>query len=261
MNTPQLIFSPSESNLVGIEHGVKLEQLLLERNIKCIPIFLDDKNEDTITINGLVLTILSPRQNVVEELLKKWTADKIYQQYQSQIKSADPKITAEGQNLKSIQSILENPPFPHKWEDDLLNSSSIAFLSHYKQISLFFLGDANPELICREMERIGYRYDNRLELDLFKISHHGSKHNTTKELLEMVECSNYLISTDSSDPYYHPSRETLIMISNFGRHSPETALTIYSNYPLRLKRLFTDDELLTINIRFKPVKELTFPLI
>lgn len=260
MNTPQLVFWPADSGLVGIEHGVKLEQKLLDRKISSAPLFLDERNEGSITINGLSLTILSPREKVVRELLDKWTADSVYIDYQSRLKLENSKVTAEGDALIDRETILASPPLGHKWKDDLLNSSSIAFLLEYNETSLLFLGDANPDLVCEELERLGYSHYNQLEADLFKISHHGSKHNTTKELLELVKCSNYLISTDSSGPYYHPSRETLIILSTYGRPSAEIPITIFSNYPLRLQKLFTSDELKTLNINFEPVVELTFPL-
>lgn len=260
INTPQLVLCPPESDLVGIEHGVELEQFLISKKISCIPLYLGENNENQIIINGLALTILSPPEKVVKELIGQWTANEIYKKYQLSQKAENHKVATKSELLADINDILKNPPAPHKWEEDLLNSSSIAFILEYKESKLIFLGDANPVLICDELKRLGYRKDNRLEVDIIKISHHGSKRNTTPELLELLKCSNYLISTDSSGPYYHPSRETLILIHKYGRPSDQTPLVIYSNYPLKLDKLLSKDEQESLNFNFKPVSQLTFPL-
>lgn len=260
MNTPQLVLCPPESDLVGIEHGIELEQFLISKKINCIPLYLVENNKNKIIINGLALTILSPTEKVVKELISQWTANEIYKEYQHRQEEENHKVATKSELLTDIDDIWKNPPAPHNWEKDLLNSSSIAFILEYKESKLLFLGDANPVLICDELKRLGHREDNRLEVDIIKISHHGSKHNTTPELLKLLKCSNYLISTDSSGPYYHPSRETLILIDKYGRPSDQTPLVIYSNYPLKLDKLLSKDEQKSLNFNFKPVLQLTFPL-
>lgn len=259
MNTPQLILTPSDSNLVGVEHGVKLEQLLLERGISSLPIYINETNNDLIHIHGLNLRILSPSIEVIEKLLEKWTANEIYQEYENRRKQVDNKVATRDEPLIDIDKILSKQPLPHNWETDLLNATSVAFILEYQDNRLLFLGDANPTLICEELQRRGYTKDKPLEIDLFKVSHHGSKHNTTQDLLERIKCSKYLISTDSSGPYYHPSRETLILISTFGRISNEDQITIYSNYPLPLNKLLTLDEQKKLNLNFQVIQYLKFP--
>lgn len=259
MNTPQLILAPSDSNLVGVEHGVKLEQLLLARGIKSLPIYINETNDDLIHIHGLNLLILSPRTEVIEKLVEKWTANEIYQEYENRRKQVDNKVATRDEPLMDIDKILSNQPLPHNWETDLLNATSVAFILEYQDNRLLFLGDANPKLICEELERRGHTKEKPLEVDLFKVSHHGSKHNTTQDLLERIKCSKYLISTDSSGPYYHPSRETLILISTFGRVSNEDLITIYSNYPLPLNKLLTLEEQETLNLNFQAIQNLKFP--
>jgi acetyl-CoA carboxylase carboxyltransferase component len=66
-----------------------------------------------------------------------------------------------------------------------------------------------------------------------KVSHHGSCKNTSKELLEIINTSNYIIST-SSESHNHPDKRTLSRILN---NNPKA--TIYFNYDEVLKHIFS----------------------
>lgn len=261
LNTPTLLLYPSDSNKVGIEHGIEFEQILHKKGISPISLFLGKTEQNHETIEGLNLTILSPNQDTLKKLLEEWTADAIYQKYQIENRSVDGLVTADSGKLKSIADILEKPTKPKAWEDDLLNSSSISFIASHENVNILFLGDSNPDLICEELERLGFTKSRPLVIDLIKISHHGSKHNTTKELLERLDCKQYLISTDGSAPYHHPNRETLILISEYGRTNKEIPLKIYTNYPLDLTNKLTDEEQLTLKINFEVVNQVEFPLL
>lgn len=258
MNTPELLLAPIASDKVAVKHGVILEQLLNEKGIRAVPIYLDQSTDATMILHGLKLHFLSPNLEVIRQLLDKWTATAIYRQYQLTNQRQNNKVSAEKETLRDAKAILDDPPKPHTWEDDLLNASSIAFILEYRDTRLLFLGDANPTLVSAELERMGYTRDHRLALDLVKISHHGSKHNTTQDLLERISCSQYMISTDSSGPYYHPARETLILISAYGRPCKDDTIHIYSNYSLAPEKLLTDEEQQTSKLYFKAVNHLEF---
>lgn len=48
-------------------------------------------------------------------------------------------------------------------------------------------------------------------LDLLKVPHHGSQNNVTRELLETIDCNNFLISTDGSR-FNHPDEVAIARI-------------------------------------------------
>jgi len=248
LNTPQLVITPPESDQVAVEHGAKLGQRLQELGITPLPLFAEPGKGNKLDLYGLQLQILSPTPEILTELINKWTASAIYQQYQRDNQQQDNKVTGENESLLSAESILADPPKPHKWEDDLLNASSIAFILTYNGNCLLFLGDANPDVLCAELERLGWTKDKRLSVDLVKISHHGSRHNTTQNLLERIDCENYYISTDCSGPYHHPTRETLVLLGAYGRPTENHPLHIFSNYALPLKRLLTAEEQKTMTV-------------
>ncbi|NMR35333.1 MBL fold metallo-hydrolase [Chryseobacterium aquaticum] len=255
MNTPQLLITPEQSDKVGIEHGINLEQLLKEKGITPHPLFLQQYEDNILYLNGLQLKILSPAKEVLKKLIEEWTAKEIYQNYLDKKLEDNDKVSARGiSNNRSKDDILNNAPKPHRWDKDLLNSSSIAFVLSFNEANILFMGDSNPDLIVDELSEQGYTPDNKLPLEILKISHHGAKYNTTKRLLEIIDCSKYLLSTDSSGPYYHPSRETLILISEYGRSSRDKPIVIYSNYSLDIDKLLSQDE--RFNIEFKEIEHL-----
>ncbi len=259
LNTPSLILAASDSDLVAVDHGIKFEQILHDKGIKPVPLYLGMNLENKVLLNGLELQILSPTHQVIDELLKQWTASDIYQQYQIANKQQNNKVSATDKAIVSAKDILAKPPKPHEWEKDLLNASSIAFIASHNGNKILFLGDSNPTLIVTELDRLGFTKDNQLVVDLVKISHHGSKHNTTKELLELISCDQYLISTDSSGPSYHPRRESLILISEYSRKDKNAPLTIFTNYELDLEPLLTAEEQNDLNLRFQEIAYLDFP--
>jgi beta-lactamase superfamily II metal-dependent hydrolase len=62
---------------------------------------------------------------------------------------------------------------------------------------MLFLGDAHDQVVADNIRTLGYSDTNKLKLDLVKISHHGSQHNTSSETLSL-DSPCYVISTDGS---------------------------------------------------------------
>lgn len=58
---------------------------------------------------------------------------------------------------------------------------------------------------------IGFSEDKPLEVELIKLSHHGSHLNTCKELLRIVKTNRYVISSDGTK-YGHPHKKTIARI-------------------------------------------------
>jgi hypothetical protein len=94
---------------------------------------------------------------------------------------------------------------------------------------------------------MGFSKQNKLKIDLVKLSHHGSKSNLDYDLLEIIESSRFIISTSSSNGF--PDKETLSKIvsnpervkDNEGNYIQE--IEFIFNYPEEnFEGLFNDDE-------------------
>lgn len=118
-------------------------------------------------------------------------------------------------------------------EDDTeTNGSSIAFVLSIHGQRLLFLADAHPSLILQRLEK--YSPDVPVYFDLIKISHHGSFANTSPALLQKMDSSRYLISTNGGR-HSHPDKETIAHIIT----RPTTATrTLYFNYVTKTSQYF-----------------------
>ena len=76
---------------------------------------------------------------------------------------------------------------PNK-KNDVPNASSIAFILRCDGLSILMLGDSFPQNVEAYLRSKGYSEDNPLEVDFVKVAHHGSKHNTSNELLPNSRC-------------------------------------------------------------------------
>ena len=56
---------------------------------------------------------------------------------------------------------------------------------------------------------------DRLKIDAFKVSHHGSQNNVSTELIQLLDCPRYLISTNG-DHFNHPDRQAIARILKYG---------------------------------------------
>ena len=110
---------------------------------------------------------------------------------------------------------------------------------------LLLLGDADADEIVMSLTEMGYSKDNKLKVDFCKIAHHASKHNTSNELVQMLKCNNYIISTIQTASG-RPSKECLSRIIC----NSENPINFYCNYKLDWKRMFTSEEIMKYQMKF-----------
>jgi hypothetical protein len=105
-------------------------------------------------------------------------------------------------------------------DDSVTNGSSISIIVEIGASRLLFLGDSwteDIEAALRELPNAAFP----MIFDAIKVSHHGSLHNTSPALLELVDSPLFLISSNG-ERHCHPDFEVLKAIvdrpSSFGRH-------------------------------------------
>ena len=90
--------------------------------------------------------------------------------------------------------------FVHKKEDlddKIENRVSIAFLLEYNSKSILFLGDANSDIVVKSLrEIIIERNIDKLKVDYVKLSHHASHRSLGFDLLDIIDCNNFIISAN-----------------------------------------------------------------
>lgn len=171
----------SESAQTTPEQGATLEKLLIKTDCELIPILTDGSE---VTYGPFTFKILSPTQDILKKLLCIWPKD------------TSNSETSGAENDYNLT--FDELDFEEDFEEDgsLANESSIAFIMEAEGKKMLFLGDAHNKTIINSLKKFGYNDDNKLDVELMKISHHASKNNTSRALLNIVNAKNYLISSN-----------------------------------------------------------------
>jgi hypothetical protein len=177
----------------------------------------------SLTEFGVEFKFLSPNSDSLKLLLKKWE------------KEAPETLTASKNDYdKPLSLLLENDEF--KEDDSIHNGSSIAFILTYNLKNLLFLGDAHPTPVSNCLRSFGYSEENPLKAELVKVSHHGSKFSTSVELLNLIDCQNFVISSNG-DIHNLPDKQCLARII-----SAKSKVVFYFNYPEKINDIFLEQD-------------------
>ena len=179
-----------------------------------------------IDLNGLKITLLSPDDEALSALEKDW--DKALKS--ASLRRGDKDEADAGPEGLEILSALDVPALarrPFKADRATPNGSSIAFLAQFGERSVLMGADAHPTVLAARLRALGYSAQNRLVLHLFKLPHHGSKANLSPELLSLIDCARFAISTDGSRHGF-PDSEAIarILVAD-----PQRKKTLYFNFP------------------------------
>lgn len=220
----------SDNRQISFKQGIALEEFLQKSNCWRQELLTNDAHP--ITLGGARFTFLAPHAEDLRKLALSWE-EVIAQENNRQI-SARKKDWDEGFHT------LVSRPF--RRDSSLTNASSIAFLWEYAENSILFLADSQPDKYLTAIERIKTeRGQARIPVDVVKLAHHGSKHNFSEELLDLVECNRFVISTDASK-HGLPDKETLVKIICHKYRNPHTKLQVFFNYGnADLKKLFANE--------------------
>jgi len=233
---------------ISYSDGKTLEETLIEKKIPS-----EKWSEKIISLNqydirGIKFQILSPTPEILDELFLKWpTLSNAHSHQLSSIKISNNSTI----HKKSLLELAKQKFIPSKSiKNDIANSSSIAFILTTFDCAILLLGDSRPEIILQSLLDLGYNNtDNKLKVDYVKISHHGSKNNTSCELLDLIDCDNFIISTNGGiSSSKHPNREVLARIIHHPSRNYNKKRNIYFNYSkerilTRCGKIFDDKDL------------------
>lgn len=99
------------------------------------------------------------------------------------------------------------------------NGTSIAVLADYGGRRVLFAADAHPERLAASLRPLAAADGGRVALDAFKLPHHGSEHNVSHELIDLVACPRFLNSTNGAYNH-HPSPVAVARVIKRGK-APE----------------------------------------
>ena len=182
---------------------------------------------------GMKLTLLSPTALSLSALLPKWERECKKAGLDPQ--EEPPAPMPEGLEPMGGIDVEELAGRPFEEDTAEANGSSIAFLAEYDNMRVLFGADAHPSNLQRSISRLP---GGLVEVNALKLAHHGSKYNTSPDLLRVVNTNRYLFSTSGAQ-FHHPDRETIARIVKPKLPGCE----LWFNYRSQYTEVWDDDDL------------------
>jgi beta-lactamase superfamily II metal-dependent hydrolase len=186
---------------------------------------------------GMTLTLLSPTPAQLTKLRPVWVREL-------------KKYGLEPGGRVDYRRFLKGTPSTSTDVDELAdapftgdkgapNGSSIAVLAEFGGARALFAADAHAPVLVESIRKLlRTRGGERLKLDGFKVSHHASQNNVSTELLGLLDCRRYIVSTNG-DHFNHPDREAIGRLIKYGGERP----ALYFNYRSRSTEVWARDDL------------------
>jgi beta-lactamase superfamily II metal-dependent hydrolase len=186
-------------------------------------VVIDAKDDTPLPVwvlpGGMRLTLLSPTPAQLRKLAPAWTRE--LKRYgltpggrvdYSRFLKGKPSTSTDVDALAAAQFASDHAA---------PNGSSIAVLAEYGGASALLAADAHAPVLVQSIRKLLAERGgaDRLKIDAFKVSHHASQNNVSTELMSLLDCPRFLISTNGSH-FYHPDREAVARLIKHGR--PET---------------------------------------
>ncbi|WP_298612647.1 MBL fold metallo-hydrolase [uncultured Thiothrix sp.] len=202
-NGQEVVFeSFNENSYISYKGGDLLKKLANEKRIILKDYISIENTPPLISLGEFIkIELLSPNLKKLNTLYKKWNPSLFQGNINDHINQTDYRhsLKALG-NMK--ESLCTSVP----------NGSSLAFILHYKNYKFLFLADAHTGIIRKSLQNLGYSSISPIEVDFVKVSHHGSKYNISKKLLDLIKSNSFVFLTNSE--YFLPHKQTLERILN-----------------------------------------------
>lgn len=226
-NTVEIPIDDPEDLEMSIKQGVSLEKLLLEENVLEKKLILAG---DVLNIDSAEINVLSPEIDDLKEMYAQWEIEKDYSLDMS--KSNDYK--------QSVSDLIKND---YVETGTIANKSSIGLLFSLQNKNILLMGDGFPSIMVKYLRKLGYHEGRKLNIEIVKLSHHANKHGISPELLNIIDCNQFIISTNGSNGL--PSKECL---SRVVTHKKDK-VTLYFNYKNETtNNIFSEEEIRDNNI-------------
>ncbi len=189
---------------------------------------------------GMSVTILSPTRVRLDKLQKHWVS--VITEAGLVPGQVKDEIGDEGLLLSKEPPLDVKALSGTKFTGDnaVANGSSIALLAEYDGKRCLLGADAFAPVMAGSLKTLlKLEGCEKIKLEAFKLSHHGSRANTSKALLDLIDCSRYFFSSNGKQ-FGHPHRESVARVIEFGGTSP----SLYFNYRTTVNEVWDNKELI-----------------
>ncbi|GLQ82770.1 hypothetical protein GCM10007881_62930 [Mesorhizobium huakuii] len=191
----------------GALDGERITRLIVDNDIPANTNFapkpvalVDDTLPFVGLADGLTITLLSPDLNQLAALAGPWDET---------LEAAPEGWEDLGEDESLDVSRLALRQF--KTDDAKPNGSSIAFVASYDNHHVLLTGDSHVRRILTSLDVFKAAHPEIKGFSLVKASHHGSRGNTSLELVRALACRRWAISTNGTQ-FRHPDRDAIARI-------------------------------------------------
>lgn len=186
----------------SIAQGISFNKILRDMN----KLEKNKKFGDILSLNELEVEVLAPFDEELSIFLSNWK-----KQLTEEKKKEEQMMNKS--SLETSYSIdIDDIDEEYKEDTSIFNKSSIVVLIRNKKgKTVLFTGDTTSNILIKALKEKKFSKENKLKLDLLKLPHHGSKNNLSIDFLEMIDCPNYILSTNGGS-FKHPDKECISRI-------------------------------------------------
>lgn len=177
----------------SVHNGMSLWTAINTHKISCITHIEAGKK---IKIGDMEIEVLLPTKERLSAYWSEWEKE------------------AKEKGLYKPQSALKIDPSKY-------NGASMVLMCSIGTVNILLTGDAFSEDLTAAVSK----YKN-YHLTMVKLPHHGSSANISMELLEVLNCYSFLISTRQSSK--RPAPDTIQLLEEYGKKNQ--MVTVYGNY-------------------------------
>ncbi|GAB2793351.1 hypothetical protein GCM10027275_42840 [Rhabdobacter roseus] len=200
---------------------------------------------------GLKVTVLSPTARALQQLREKYRNTSLRAlDYHELTAISEPTASKASDYHQKVDSFVLDA---FTEDTSIENGSSIAVLIEQEKKKVLWLADALPSTIMDALRDLGYSADHPLEVDLVKVSHHGSCGNNSSALYSLIRCNTYVFCASGDNKHQLPTKECLVRILK-NQHRPEHSeyAFLFTHDNATLRSIFdVDGSAIFKSLRFK----------
>jgi len=187
------------------------------------------------------ITVLSPDNAKLIELRREW--DEVVEAFGAEEEDIEEEGAValpaglEGFGAEDVDiDTLADVKFTE--DKKAANGSSIAMLLEFAGQRALMLGDAHPSLVLKSLQKLSP--GGPLDVACVKLSHHGSRNNTHKELIKQLRTTRWIFSSNGAQTK-HPNQEAVARVLKFCPNPRPRSLIF--NYRTDFNKSWDDDDL------------------
>jgi beta-lactamase superfamily II metal-dependent hydrolase len=167
-------------------------------------LFREEDNR-AFSIGPLKLTLVGPSKKALEDLREGWNNWLESEPGVEGVKKVRQKIREQLERFAAAQ--LDGSPFDlHSWNGiksfkgvTAPNVASLVFMVEESGKRILMTGDAQQDKLLEDLEATGHLDEGHCHLNVLKVAHHGSEHNTDKNFAKTVSADHYVFCGDGSN--------------------------------------------------------------